>query len=164
MTLQLVNSVSGDARGNRYTAAERDAAYLTWRTVGRRSFSATADALGIAENTLRMWGRSDNWAGRVASEDAETAEIAKVAVTGAVIAEMDANISKLVSLRDTADNERVQLDATLALLAIGGITTKQTATVTTTARAATPSGKLSTEERESLVSRLGARVLGEVSS
>ena len=47
MPVQLPES-GVDPRGRRYTAEEREHAYLTWRVVGRRSLAATAELLGVA--------------------------------------------------------------------------------------------------------------------
>lgn len=160
-TLQLLNSVS-DTRGNRYTDAEREAAFLCWSTVGRRSFAATSEKTGVAENSLRQWAKAGDWSGRVKVQDAEAAELAKVAVLAGVTAELDRSIAKLVDLRDTAKNERVMLEAALALLNIAGISTKQTsATVTKTPAALpqTPRPRLTDEERERLSAKL-ARMSG----
>jgi uncharacterized protein YjcR len=156
VTLQLLNSVS-DTRGNRYTDAEHEAAYHCWSTVGRRSFAATGDKTGIAENTLRQWAKAGNWPGRVKIQDAEAAELAKVAVLTSVTAELDRSIAKLVDLRDGAKNEKVQLEAAHALLNIGGLSTKQTTATVTKGPAPTPQAprpRLTDEERERLSAKL----------
>ncbi len=55
MIPQLRNSLVPvpDPRGHRYAAPDREDAFLCWLTVGRRSFAATSERTGIAENTLR---------------------------------------------------------------------------------------------------------------
>ena len=60
--LQLPDSAV-DPRGRRYTAEEREHAYLTWRVVGRRSLAAAAELLGVAENTVGAWARGSGSGG-----------------------------------------------------------------------------------------------------
>jgi hypothetical protein len=124
--LQLRNS-SGDPRGRRYTDGDRSTAYRVWTVTARRSYARASVLTGVAENTLRSWALEDGWSARAAAEDEEAAESIKVVVMAAVVAEQERSIATLVALRDTATNERVRLDAALALLGIGGIGPKSVA-------------------------------------
>src|SRR4051794_38358262 len=101
--LQLRNSDS-DPRGHRYTDIDRALACRVWLSTARRSYAKTGATTGIAENTLRSWAFEDGWPARAKAEDAETAELTKVAVLGMVVAEQQRSIGTLIALRDGAAN------------------------------------------------------------
>jgi hypothetical protein len=113
------------ANGRRYTTEEREAAFLSWVAVDRRSFAKTGKSTAIAESTLREWARLDDWTGRAAEWDVAAAESARVGVFSTVTEELAKSIKTVVDIRDDPTQPgRVRLDAALAVLAIAGISTR----------------------------------------
>ena len=119
--VQLGNS-GGDPRGRRYTTEDREHAYLTWRVVGRRSLAATADLLGIAENTLRAWAREDDWRLRSDRDDADAAELARQSLATLATSEVVKSLEVVTRLRDDpATPARTRLDAAIYVLGVWGV-------------------------------------------
>ena len=118
---QLSNS-GVDPRGRRYTTEDREHAYLTWRVVGRRSLAATAELLGIAENTVRAWAREDDWRQRSDRDDADAAELARQSLTTLATNEVVKSLEVVTRLRDDpATPARTRLDAAVYILGVWGV-------------------------------------------
>jgi hypothetical protein len=119
--VQLGNS-GVDPRGRRYTSEEREHAYLTWRVVGRRSLAATAELMGIAENTVRAWAREDGWRDRSDRDDADAAELARQSLATLATSEVVRSLEVVTQLRDDpATPAKTRLDAAVYVLGLWGV-------------------------------------------
>jgi len=119
--VQLGNS-GVDPRGRRYTAEEREHAYLTWRVVSRRSLAATAELMGVAENTVRAWAREDDWRRRSDREDADAAELARQSLATLATNEVVKSLEVVTRLRDEPSTPaKTRLDAAIYVLGLWGV-------------------------------------------
>src|SRR5262245_34443972 len=118
VTLQLLNS-DVDPRGRRYTAEDREYAYLTWRVVGRRSLVKTRELTGIAENTLRSWAKEESWRERSDREDADVVELARQSLATIATNEVVKSLEVITGLRDDpATPAKVRFDAAAFVLGL----------------------------------------------
>jgi hypothetical protein len=108
-----------DPRGRRYDAAEKEAAFQSWRLT--RSLRQAADATGVSVGTLASWHSRESWTARAESEDRERAELVRSQIVGRVVDQVAASIARVVDLRDHAANEKVRLDAATYLLGLAGL-------------------------------------------
>jgi hypothetical protein len=119
--VQLVN-LSEDPRGRRYSASDRESAFLMWKVAGRRSFTKTADVTGIAVNTLRSWHHEDDWATRADAEDDDARKMAQVALAAKIVDETQKSLDTIIAIRDDkAASTRDRLNAAIYLLGISGV-------------------------------------------
>jgi hypothetical protein len=118
---KLVN-FDGDPRGRRYSALDREHAYLTWTLAGRRSFTKTGELTGVAPNTLRAWHDQDRWAERADGEDDEARKMARVALAAKVVDETAKSLETIIAIRDDATaSKRDRLAAAIYILGVSGI-------------------------------------------
>lgn len=110
------------AQGNRYTDADKEAAYQYWRTAGGRSFRRTASKLKIADNTIRSWAQSQDWAVRANSEDNEDVYAVRAGTAALVTQELVKSIETVVEVRDDpAAKHKDRLMAAFWLAGLAGV-------------------------------------------
>lgn len=90
----------GDPRGRRYTAVDRETAYVCWRT--NRSIRRTAETLGLSPSTVGSWSQSDAWVRRAKGEDAEDVADMRRAVSAIAVGEVVKSIEVAREIRDNA--------------------------------------------------------------
>ena len=113
-----------DSHGNRYTPADREAAYVSWKVASGRSLRKTADLTGISVSTLAGWSKDDGWQERARREDAEDAESLRSALRGLHDSEALKSLRTAAALRDDESGKtppKVRLDASIWLAGIAGI-------------------------------------------
>ena len=109
---------------NRYTAADREAAYQAWRFASGRSLRKTAELTGIAHGTLGNWSKEGGWQGRARGEDAAEAESLRGALAALAATEAAKSIRVAASLRDDETGKtppKVRLDAAVWLAGVAGV-------------------------------------------
>jgi hypothetical protein len=119
MVVQLVD-FPDNPTGRRYAEADRERAYQLWRSTAGRSYRRVGESLDIAVSTLSAWAQRERWMERAKREDAAERESVRLHVEALFDAEVIDSIEKIRKLRDTATNEKVQLEAAMFLLAMAG--------------------------------------------
>jgi hypothetical protein len=118
--IPIVNGRS-DPRGNRYSADDREKAYLTWRAHGR-NLAKVVELCGISEGTAGAWKRNDGWERRAAREDDVEREANRRRVAATVAGEPGKSLAVVVAIRDDETaSKRDRLDAAKFLLGVAGI-------------------------------------------
>jgi hypothetical protein len=104
--------------GDRYTAQEREEAFLVYRKL--RSLRKVEDELDISLSTLSKWSKENSWVERADREDAEDIEAARAAISGQALPALQRGINRLVKIIDN-DASR-DLDAIKATELLGRYT------------------------------------------
>ena len=118
--LPLVLSPEPDGanpHGRRYTAQEKEAAYLSWRTLYGRSRRRTAKELNISPSTLERWHAEDGWDARADAEDQEDAVGARVSMAARVLPMLDKALARLEKVIDAPDTPATGIVKATELLA-----------------------------------------------
>jgi hypothetical protein len=159
--------------GRRYTEADKEAAYVLWRTYGR-SLRKTADALAVAPSTVGTWQQSGRWVERADREDAEEAESVRASIQRTALPRA---LKAIAFVERVLDDDRApyrdRLNAAFWLAGIAGVAPvklaqAQVAVETSVAAPATPDPlpgpaaiePRSAEETRERSDRLHARLLG----
>lgn len=120
--LVQLGNIEVDPRGRRYTAEEKEAAYLLWRTAAGRSCRKVALRLNIEERTVRNWRDAGNWVARADQEDHDDFASSRLGVAALVINELVPSIETAVKIRDDkTNNARDRLAAAQWLAGLAGV-------------------------------------------
>ena len=120
MAIELVQL--SNAHGNRYTEADREAAYQLWTTIAGRSQRRTAEATGVPVSTVGSWSQREGWVERARREDADEAQSVRLSISAVVTAQAIASIQTAVAIRDDhTASHKDRLNASIWLAGIAGI-------------------------------------------
>jgi hypothetical protein len=166
---------SDSPNGRRYTEADREAAYLLWRTSGR-SLRRVAESLAVAASTVGTWSQAGGWVARAEREDAEEAESVRASIRGTALPRA---LKAIAFAERVMDDDRApyrdRLAAAFWLAGIAGIAPvklaqAQVAVAATVAASPAPAPDAfamptstqprSAEEQRAAGDRLTARVVG----
>jgi hypothetical protein len=129
--------------GRRYSDADKEAAYVLWRTCGR-SLRKTAEALAVAPSTIGTWQQSGRWVERADREDAEESESVRASIRGTALPRA---VKAIAFIERVIDDEgapyRDRLNAAFWLAGVAGfapvkLAQAQVAVETTVAAPAAP--------------------------
>jgi hypothetical protein len=165
--------LSDSPNGRRYTDADKEAAYVLWRTYGR-SLRKTADALAVAPSTVGTWQQSGGWVARAEREDAEEAESVRASIHRTALPRA---LKAIAFVERVVDDDRApyrdRLNAAFWLAGVAGfapvkLSQAQVAVETTVAAPAAPDpfpvpGSIqprSAEETREWSDRFHARMMG----
>jgi hypothetical protein len=118
MVVQL-SDYEANRNGRRYTAVEKEAAYLQWKSAGGRSLRKTAAALDISPSTLSNWYHDDGWKKRVVDEDREDIQSMHAGMRMRSVAGMPRNFEVAEEIRD--DPTKPGRDRLAALQWLAGV-------------------------------------------
>jgi hypothetical protein len=118
--IQIVRP-SDSPNARRYTEAERESAYLLWRTCGR-SIRKTAEALNLFPSTVGPSHRAGGAVERAEREDAEEGDQARASIRGRALPRA---LKAIAYVEKVGDDETApvkdRLNAAFWLAGIGGV-------------------------------------------
>ncbi|HEV2123245.1 MAG TPA: hypothetical protein VGW38_10785 [Chloroflexota bacterium] len=129
MTSELVQL--SNSRGHRYTAADRERAYQTWRISAGRSLRNLAQLSGISHGTLANWSKEERWQDRAFREDQEEAELVRKTLGSVLNDQVLKSIETVVKIRDDEKvSAKDRLNAAQWLAGVAGVAPVQKASGT----------------------------------
>ena len=106
----------------RYTPAEREVVYLTWRNATGRSLRKTAERTGIALSTLAEWSKEGGWVQRAKQEDAEDTAAARASLLGRIVPGADGMLGVLEQIaHDEGAPAMARVKAAVEYCAMAGL-------------------------------------------
>lgn len=121
MTGQLLD-FTGHPNGRRYSAEDREAAYLCWKLAAGRSLRKCAEVTGVSASTLGTWQQEDGWVARSEREDTDGAESMRRSIQSRVIQHADTVVEMMVEImNDKTKQARDRMEAGKWLAGLAGV-------------------------------------------
>lgn len=121
MSAQVID-ITSSPNGNRYSEAEKEAAYLCWRIPAGRSLRKAAELMNISASTLGTWSQTHGWVKRADEEAADAAESMRLSIESRVIGVAHEVVEVFEGiLKDKTASARDRMEAGKWLAGIAGV-------------------------------------------